>query len=827
MNNPFFRNLTQRNRPAAGRCFLLPLLLVFLLSACAAAGRSCADPEGLILRCERRPMSYHDNLITAETPEDGIIDISIRDEHHLYRTLSAAVQKGKNTIVWDGLGWNGERLNSKVYQITGTLYTENGETLSADLNTYVDYSAQALIFGLPSSDTVELDKPGIWYMEAKTVLNGTVELKLIPENSDQPVFSVRKDVQGGKILRLTFPEIWKSDAVPAGEYTAVLYEISNPGYESRFHLTVRAQSAAAEPVRVTGNIMPKRGDSDAAIWEKMREPGVVVDIPFTQHQNVYESRDDSSPVLGTLHGQTQTLSVLALQDGWARIGAWNHEEAEYIEGWVPADHLITVRPEGSYGLLLDKKSQTLKIYRDGEVIETLMVSTGRMEKNELYQETAAGSFLTGLHRSDFSTNGQKYDFVIQYDGGNLLHQIPYAWGGEKKDFTDGRALLGSKGSHACIRIQADPGENGLNAYWIWTHIPFRTRLIILDDPEERRASALLVQGLTPKYDDSMLVDSVMEEHDEEVPGILLTFGGDAVLGGREGYLPRSDSFFHVAGKAEPAYPFSGLQSVFSKDDWTGVNLECVFKKDSNGEDLTKTWRFRGFPEYAAMLPEGSVEMVNIANNHTIDYGTEGMSETICALTGMAEVCGNERNPVISLHGHLFGFGGCRETTYKRDPDVIARDIRELREKGAEVVIYQCHWGTEYDNAHNPLQEAMARACVRAGADAVIGHHPHVVQGIDMINGVPVIYSLGNCCFGGTIRLTTYDAMLAQLEFVFSEKKKPDIYVRLIPILTSGRAHEGVNDYRPVIADTADSLRIMRTVQSDTPFRLREAFAVQP
>ena len=827
VKNQFSGKQLKQILPAVCGRFLILMLFSMLLTAGKTAGTALAGNTGLTLRFERRPMSYHDNLITAEIPDDGRMEISIRDEYHLYRTLSADVQKGKNTFHWDGLGWNGERLNSKTYQITGTLRTDEGDTCSATISVYVDYSAQSLIFGLPSADTIALDAPGSWFVEAKTVLNGTVELNLIPKNGSKPAFSVRKDVQGGKILKISFPEIWKSGEVEAGEYTAVLYEISNPSYESRFALTVYERGAEEIPLRVTGNIMPNQGDSDAAIWKKMREPGVVVDIPFTEHQKVYDHPDESSTVLGTLHGQTQTLSVFELRDGWARIGAWNHEEAEYTEGWVPTGNLTTVAPQGPYGLLLDKKSQTLKIYRDGEVIDTLMVSTGRMEKDELYQETAAGSFLTGFHRTDFSTNGQKYDFVIQYDGGNLLHQIPYAWGSDKKDFTEGRALLGSKGSHACIRIQADPGANGLNAYWIWTHIPFRTRLIILDDPEERRASARLVQGKTPEYDDSMLVDSLMEEHDEATPGILLTFGGDAVLGGREGYLKRRDSFFSIAGCAEPTYPFEGLQPIFAKDDLTSVNLECVLKEDSAGEDLTKTWRFRGFPSYAGMLPAGSVEMVNIANNHTIDYGAEGMAETIRALNGMAEVCGNERNPVISVQGHLFGFGGCRETTYKNDPDVIRRDILEMREKGAEIVIYQCHWGTEYDTGHNQFQEAMARACVRAGADAVIGHHPHVVQGIDIVDGVPVIYSLGNCCFGGTIRLATYNAMLVQLEFVFTEKKKPDIYVRLIPILTSGRAHEGINDYRPVTAETADRTRILRIVQSDTPFPLQEAFAVRP
>ena len=121
-----------------------------------------------------------------------------------------------------------------------------------------------------------------------------------------------------------------------------------------------------------------------------------------------------------------------------------------------------------------------------------------------------------------------------------------------------------------------------------------------------------------------------------------------------------------------------------------------------------------------------------------------------------------------------------------DPEIIARDIADLKEQGAEFVIYQCHWGTEYEENHNALQEAMARACARAGADLVIGHHPHVVQGLDWIGDMPVVYSLGNLMFGGTIRLTTYDAMLAQASF-YPDREENRVELRLIPIQTSSSA----------------------------------------
>ena len=815
----------------SGKCLVAAAMMLMVLLGginiwSVGVWGSRAGAEGrFMVECQNRMLSYHENVFSLQMPEAGEVTISIQDAHHTYIRMTERLAAGRQEMTWDGLGWNGERLNSKVYQVCCRLEGESGKTYEHSFSTYVDYSAQALIFGLPGSDTIYLDQPNSWFVEGKTVLQGTVELQLRTEGRDEVILTARKEVAGGKILKMVFPEIWKSGRLEEGRYTARIYEVSNPGYESSFEITVREKTPEGAGIPVTGDIMPKEGDSDEEIWRKMRMTGVVADIPNLEHQKIYQEPDTESPSLGTIHGQTQSLSVYETNAEWTRVGAWNHEEAEYVEGWVPTAVLKTAEPQGPYGLLLNKKEQTLTIYREGKVIETLMVSTGRMQEGELYQETAAGSFFTGPHRTDYSTNGQKYDFVIQYDGGNLLHQIPYAWGNDQKDFTEGRALLGSKGSHACIRVQADPGEKGLNAYWIWTHIPHQTRLIILDDPEERRKAKALVTGETPAYDEMPLVDSLMEEYEDEDGWIRRTFGGDVALGGRETYLNRKDSIFAKMAEEGVGYPFSGLGSVFEGDDWTSVNLECVLKADPAGEDVSKTWRFRGLPGYAEALPAGSVEMVNIANNHTIDYGEAGVAATMAALEGKAAVCGNGRNIIVKIKGHDFGFGGCRETTYKEDPGIIGRDIAELREKGAEIVIYQCHWGVEYAPHRSALQEAMARACVRAGADAVIGHHPHVAQGMDVIDGVPVLYSLGNCCFGGTIQLSTYDGLLAQVGFLFEEDGSRKTAVRLIPILTSWQAEERINDYRPVIAEKENKTRIMRLVQEDTGFSIKEIYEI--
>ncbi len=809
------------------------LVLLLLCTLVVPGPVSARAEEDFSVSCVRGITSYVNNQLKVNAPEAGILTVRLRDAHTLYRELSFPVEAGKNICEWDGLGFNGERLNRKYYQLEARLAGESGQVWTLNFNVFVEYSAQALIFALPSADTLYLDAASDWFLEAKTVLNGTLIIELIPEGGTESVYTRQKQASGGKIGHMTFRSIaGKEDPAP-GDYRMRVYEQSKPAYAAEFPLRIAAEKPEIPEISITGEIMPRRGDSDAEIWAKMRLPAVVVDRDYTDHQQVYAAPDATAEVLGTLHGQTQALEVLALQDGWAQVGAWNHEEAAYIEGWVPRDRLKTEEPQGEYGLLLDKQAQTLTVYRNGEKLDTLLVSTGRMEPGELYQETAAGSFLTGLHRVDYSTNGLKYDFVIQYDGGNLLHQIPYAWGEEKRDFSAGAPYLGCKASHACIRVQAMPGEGGLNAYWLWTHLPYHTRLIILDDPEEREKEKTLITGTTPDYMPDLLADSSLENPaGDGNTTVTLTFGGDAVLGGRENYWGREDSLMALLSKEGQDYPFSGLKSVFAADDLTCVNLECVLKADKTGEDTTKTWRFRGLPEYAEALPRGSVELVNIANNHTIDYGEEGMAATLQALQDQAAICGNGKIAVIDLKGHLFGFGGCRETTYVQDQEIIRRDIEAMRAAGCEIVIYQCHWGKEYSEAHNAMQEAMARACVRAGADLVIGHHPHVVQGVDLLSGVPVIYSLGNLMFGGTIDLTTYDGLLAQVTFDFSNEEsdqktdqKMEARVRLLPILTSGAAAEGRNDYRPVLAQGEDRIRILKTVQRDTPFAITEKFEI--
>ena len=819
------------------------LMLMILCASVWTAG--AAGEKKLTVERIGQIVCYGENSFRVNAPEAGKITITVSTDTSVYRTIEAEVAAGKNTIEWDGLGFNQERFYAMTYHIDASLDGESGKNYRTRFDSPIERCTQAMTMALSSSDTIYLDHPKEWFLECKVILSGTLVIEMIPEGGEEITYTFRRPVQAGRINRLTFAAIVRTAQVDPGRYTMRIYEMSSPRYFKEISVAAEAKKPETPKVSVTGKIMPEEGDSDDVIWEMMMQPAVVVDIKNTNHQVVYEQPDESSGSLGTLHGQTQALCVLEIMDNWARIEAWNHEEGEKITGWVPLEKLKVEYPRTEYGLLISKKAQTMTVFREGKPIDTILICTGRMEKNQLYQETAAGSFLTGEHRVDYSTNGKKYDFVIQYDGGNLIHQIPYAFGEGKKDFTEGQALLGTKASHACVRLQAEPGTGaGVNAYWIWTHIPYHTRVIIMDDPDERLTEKQMISGTyTGKHETQETLPEETEVQEEgtgkpaegaaaDTAGnntasgdekdsrgsdtVVMTFGGDAVLGGREWYYRRDDSLMAYVDQYGMGYPFSGLQDYFSTDDLTSVNLECVLKADGSGEKTDKEWRFRGLPEYTGILTAGSVELVNIANNHTIDYGEAGYQATIQAIDGVVAWCGRNHPVAVDVKGHLIGFGGCRETTYRQNPEVIERDIQILKDMGCEFIVYQCHWGTEYDPHFNALQQTMAHACVRAGANLVIGHHPHVVQGMDYIGDVPVIYSLGNLCFGGTIDLDErgFEAILVRAEITFGEGK-PETSVRIIPIWTSSKAAEGINDFCPVPAEGIDAVRIRYYVQRDS------------
>ncbi|MDR3354997.1 MAG: CapA family protein [Synergistaceae bacterium] len=280
----------------------------------------------------------------------------------------------------------------------------------------------------------------------------------------------------------------------------------------------------------------------------------------------------------------------------------------------------------------------------------------------------------------------------------------------------------------------------------------------------------------------------------ELTQVILSLAGDCTLGQSYGSAsPRHFSAFYESKPKE--YFFEGVSGVFASDDITIVNLEGPLTRSTvirgKPEDGPKYW-FKGAPEYAEILSAGSVEIANLANNHTRDFGDEGYRDTKAALAGAGVgYFGNDDVLTRQIRGIKIGFFGLSASA---GAGVIKERISALRRAGAQVIIASFHGGLPVATyIPTPAQKRAAYAAIDNGAAFVVEHHPHVLQGIEHYNGGVIAYSLGNFCFGGNTNPSDKDTMIFQIVITKMADKLYGTY-RVIPASIS--SHDDYNDYRP-------------------------------
>ncbi len=220
----------------------------------------------------------------------------------------------------------------------------------------------------------------------------------------------------------------------------------------------------------------------------------------------------------------------------------------------------------------------------------------------------------------------------------------------------------------------------------------------------------------------------------------------------------------------PGYPFELVRHLIARADVSFANLEGVI--GVRGAPVAKSYVFRNPPEHIRALIDGGVDIVSLANNHTLDYGPDGLVDTMLAAStnGIAHVGAGVDEPSAYVPA-LLNVNGVRLAflAYANVPPEAAFDTRQLAagpgkpgvawateeavrrdvtaaKRRADHVIVSFHFGDEYRDAPNALQVSLARAAIDAGASVVLGHHPHVLQGIETYRGGVIAYSLGNFVF---------------------------------------------------------------------------------
>ena len=200
----------------------------------------------------------------------------------------------------------------------------------------------------------------------------------------------------------------------------------------------------------------------------------------------------------------------------------------------------------------------------------------------------------------------------------------------------------------------------------------------------------------------------------------------------------------------------------------------------------------------------------LANNHTYDYGEKGYNDTINILENTSiPYFGYENYSILEVEDMkigLAGFTGWNEDVTKENTE---KAIEYFQNNNADLIIMTYHWGIEREYKQNEIQESIARHAIDSGADLVLGHHPHVLQGIESYNGKYIVYSLGNFVFGGNRNPNDKDTMIFQETFHYENGVLKDTSIKIIPCSLSSRTD--LNDYQPKILDGEEHKRVLKKV----------------
>lgn len=247
--------------------------------------------------------------------------------------------------------------------------------------------------------------------------------------------------------------------------------------------------------------------------------------------------------------------------------------------------------------------------------------------------------------------------------------------------------------------------------------------------------------------------------------------GDVMLGSR--YIP-------VIQEQGYGYPWEYLKEVFSSADLRFCNLEAPF--GAGAKPARKKYTFLVPPDFVNSLTTAGFDLVGLANNHIMDYGRAALETTLVVLReAEIGVCGagldldqasrpvySERNGIrvaflafSCTYPETFYAGENRAGTAPGVQGLVERRVKEA-DSAADLVVVGFHWGAELMDHPKPYQRALARLAVDAGAGLVVGHHPHVVQGIEVYKSRPIFYSLGNCAFGSRSTRTSGAVILCRV-----------------------------------------------------------------
>lgn len=286
-----------------------------------------------------------------------------------------------------------------------------------------------------------------------------------------------------------------------------------------------------------------------------------------------------------------------------------------------------------------------------------------------------------------------------------------------------------------------------------------------EEKEDASSEEVLKVNLSDTEASEISFESETESEPEDMV-LHLLFGGDVYFSSH--VLDAYNKAGGIHGVLSEEY-----QAEIAASDVFMVNQEFPFSNGGTPKDKTYTYRLP--TERVSMMHELGIDIVSLANNHTLDYGEEALIDTCTTLEGAGipyvgagvNMDRARQLETLEVRGRTVGFLAASrvfpDTTWiansKKpgmvsgyDPKILLEQVENAGELCDYLVVY-VHWGIERDEMPQEYQRNLGKSLIDAGADIVIGSHPHVLQGIEYYNGKPIIYSLGNFIFGSSIPKT--------------------------------------------------------------------------
>ncbi|EAD6040620.1 CapA family protein [Listeria monocytogenes] len=315
---------------------------------------------------------------------------------------------------------------------------------------------------------------------------------------------------------------------------------------------------------------------------------------------------------------------------------------------------------------------------------------------------------------------------------------------------------------------------------------------------------------TNQYDWFYAAAATNQQGLKEKGVVTLTMVGDNSFGTYP-ETPEHLKFDNVFQKnnGNNTYVYKNCLPWFKSDDYTVINAESAFTNATKAEN--KKWRIKSDPAHVAFLTASGVEAANLANNHTMDYFQVGYDDTLKAFKENNIPVFNTDAPlettIKGMKTVLLGYD-CRMS--QQSPAYLERIVKDVKKYKKEntLVIVNMHWGVEYRETPTDYQTQFGHAILDAGADIIMGSHPHRLESVEKYKDKYIVYSMGDFAFGADPTLLSRMTSMFQLRFTKEDNKIVLKDISIVPTYENSDGSTTENNYQPLPVFGDDAKKIV-------------------